>query len=366
MTILEHPAPTIGVGAADPISEVPGEPWGLAAPSSLVAPVPSSGAAVPAPDAVAQRGAASLLSGRHHGDRVFHGLTTGSALAILAILALVAGFLLVQGAPALLAPSATLTAQAYGPFASWVAPYVFGTLWVAVLALAMAVPVAVGVALFMSHYAPRGLAGVLGYIVDLLAAVPSVVYGLWGVFVLAPAIQPLYSWLNANAGWFPLFSGQASGTGRTILTAALVLAVMVLPITTSLTREVFFTVPAAHEEAALALGATRWEMVKMAVLPYSRGGIVAAVMLGLGRALGETMAVAMVLSGGRSISFDLLTSDNPNTIAATIAQNFPEAFGLRTNELIAAGLVLFAITLAVNMVARWIVARRAQYAGAAA
>ena len=298
------------------------------------------------------------------GDRVFRRLTFAAGIAILATLALVTGFLLVQGAPALLAPAEVLAAQGYGPFGSWVAPYAFGTLWVAVLALGLSVPVALGVALFMSHYAPRRLARPLAYVIDLLAAVPSVVYGLWGTFVLAPAVQPVFEWLAANAGWIPLFAGPASGTGRTILTAALVLAVMVLPITTSLAREVFLTVPAAHEEAALALGATRWELVRIAVLPYARPGVVAAVMLGLGRALGETMAVAMVLSGGRSITFALLTSDNPNTIAATIAQNFPEAFGLRTNELIAAGLVLFAVTLAVNLAARWI-ARRAPRGAAA-
>ncbi|MBN9106084.1 MAG: phosphate ABC transporter permease subunit PstC [Propionibacteriaceae bacterium] len=298
------------------------------------------------------------------GDRVFSGLATGSGVLILVILALVAAFLLIQGTPALLADPAKLTAQGYGPFAEWVAPYVFGTLWAAALALFLAVPVSIGIALFISHYAPRRLAQPLGYVIDLLAAVPSVVFGLWGAAVLAPAVQPMWAWLNANLGFIPLFGGQASGTGRTILTAAIVLATMVLPIITSLCREVFLQAPKLHEEAALALGATHWEMIKMAVLPFARPGIIAAVMLGLGRALGETMAVAMVLSGGRQISFQLLTSENPNTIAATIAQNFPEAFGLKVNQLIAAGLVLFVITLAVNTIARWIVARRAQYSGA--
>lgn len=298
------------------------------------------------------------------GDKVFGGVATAAGLIILMILALVAAFLLIQGAPALFADPARLVSQGYGEFASWVAPYAFGTVWAAALALLMAIPVAVGIALFISHYAPRRLAQPLGYVIDLLAAVPSVVFGLWGSLSLAPAVKDLYVWLNANLGFIPLFSGQASGTGRTILTAAVVLATMVLPIITSLCREVFLQAPQLHEEAALALGATRWEMIKMAVLPYARPGIIAAVMLGLGRALGETMAVTMVLSGGRNITFQLLTSDNPNTIAATIALNFPEAFGLKTNQLIAAGLVLFVITLAVNMIARWIVARRADYSGA--
>jgi phosphate transport system permease protein len=295
---------------------------------------------------------------------VFRGLATGAGILILVILALVASFLLIQGSPALFSDPAKLVSQGYGEFASWVLPYAFGTVWAAILALVLAVPVAIGIALFISHYAPRRLAQPLGYVVDLLAAVPSVVFGLWGSLVLAPAALPLYGWLNTNLGFIPLFGGQLSGTGRTILTAAIVLATMVLPIITSLTREVFLQTPRLHEEAALALGATRWEMVKMAVFPFARPGIIAAVMLGLGRALGETMAVTMVLSGGREISLALLTSQNPNTIAATIALNFPEAFGLKTSQLIAAGLVLFVITLAVNSLARWIVSRRAEYSGA--
>ncbi len=301
---------------------------------------------------------------RRIGDSIFGGWAGTSGILILVILAMVAAFLLVQGSPALFADPAKLASQGYGEFAAWVAPYAFGTLWAATLALLMAVPVAIGIALFISHYAPRRLAQPLGYVIDLLAAVPSVVFGLWGAELLAPSVRGLYNWLNAHLGFIPLFSGQVSGTGRTILTAAVVLAVMVLPIITSLSREVFLQTPRLHEEAALALGATRWEMIKMAVLPFARPGIVAAVMLGLGRALGETMAVTMVLSGGKTITFEVLTSTNPNTIAAAIAQNFPEAFGLKTNQLIAAGLVLFAITLVVNMIARWIVARRAEYSGA--
>lgn len=301
---------------------------------------------------------------KRRGDLIFRGFATGAGILILVILALVAAFLLIEGSPALLADPAKLISQGYGEFGTWVWPYAFGTVWAAVLALAMAVPVAIGIALFISHYAPRRLAEPLGYVIDLLAAVPSVVFGLWGSLLLAPAVRPLYEWLNAHLGFIPLFAGQASGTGRTILTAAIVLATMVLPIITSLCREVFLQTPRLHEEAALALGATRWEMIRMAVLPFARPGIVAAVMLGLGRALGETMAVSMVLSGSRNVTFEILTSENPNSIAATIAQNFPEAFGLKTNQLIAAGLVLFLITLVVNMIARWIVSRRAEYSGA--
>ena len=307
----------------------------------------------------------SLIPARPRvGDRVFSGLSTGSGIAILAILGLVATFLLVQALPALTTSPEVLASQGYGEFWSWVLPFAFGTVWAALGALILAVPVSIGIALFISHYAPRRMAAGLGYVIDLLAAVPSVVYGLWGIFVLAPALQPLHNWLNTYLGWFPVFGGQVSGTGRTIFTVSIVLAVMILPIITSLCREVFLQTPNLHEEAALALGATRWEMVRMAVFPFARAGIVSAIMLGLGRALGETMAVAMVLSGSGIVSWQILTSQNPNTIAANIALNFPEAYGLKVNQLIASGLVLFVITLAVNMVARWIVSRRAQFSGA--
>jgi phosphate transport system permease protein len=298
---------------------------------------------------------------RRLGDSIFQGLSTGSGALILVILFLVASFLVLQGVPALTAPVDELP---YGAFPSFVAPLVFGTVWVAFLALLMGVPVAISIALFISHYAPRRLASGLGYVIDLLAAVPSVVYGLWGIGVLAPALQPTYTWLTQNLGFIPLFAGPASGTGRTILTVAVVLAVMILPIVTALTREVFLQTPRLHEEAALALGATRWEMIRMAVFPFARPGIVSASMLGLGRALGETMAVAMVLSPSAIISFALLQSQNPNTIAANIALSFPESYGLGVNQLIATGLVLFVITLAVNMIARGIINRRKEFSGA--
>jgi phosphate transport system permease protein len=240
----------------------------------------------------------------------------------------------------------------------------FGTIWAAVLALLIAVPLSLGVALFITHYAPRRLAQGLGYVVDLLAAVPSVVFGLWGILVLAPAVQPTYAWLTDNVGWFPLFAGEVSATGRTIFTAAIVLAVMVVPIITAICREIFLQTPRLHEEAALALGATRWEMIRMAVLPFGRSGIVSASMLGLGRALGETMAVAMVLSATGTVTFALFTSTNPSTIAANIALTFPEAYGTNINVLIATGLILFVVTFAVNALARWIVSRRKEFSGA--
>ncbi|WP_168626290.1 phosphate ABC transporter permease subunit PstC [Cryobacterium sp. BB307] len=298
------------------------------------------------------------------GDRIFSNSALTAGTLILAILAAVAGFLVLESVPALTTDPEEIDILNGQPFWSYVAPLVFGTLWASALALAMAIPVSIGIALFISHFAPRRIAQGLGYIVDLLAAVPSVVFGLWGGNVLAPAVQPLYTWLTQNLGWFPLFAPPASGTGRTILTAAIVLAVMVLPIITALSREVFLQTPVLHEEAALALGATRWEMIRTAVLPFARPGIISASMLGLGRALGETMAVAMVLSASGGITLAVLTPSNPGTIAANIALRFPEAFGLNTNLLIATGLILFAITLVVNMIARAIINRRKEFSGA--
>jgi phosphate transport system permease protein len=239
-------------------------------------------------------------------------------------------------------------------------PLVYGTLVAAVLALIVAVPFAVGIALFISHYAPRRLALALGYITDLLAAIPSVVYGLWGIFWLAPRLVVLYTWLAAHLGFIPLFTGPASVTGRTILTASLVLAVMILPIISALSREIFLQAPRSLAEAAYALGATRWEMIRLSVLPYGKAGVVSAAMLGLGRALGETLAVALVLSGSGGVTADLISSTNPNTIAANIALQFPDSSGLSVNVLIATGLVLFVITFAVNFAARALVARPAR------
>lgn len=313
-----------------------------------------------------------IVAKQRPGDRIFAGSAVSAASVILLVLAAVAIFLVVQAIPAVFAEPADVPllnrAGETSSFWDYAWPLVFGTVWSAILALIVAVPIAIGIALFISHYAPRGMATALGYIIDLLAAVPSVVFGLWGITVFAPAVQPFYVWLSENLGWIPLFApgenGGVSATGRTILTAALVLAVMVLPIITALCREVFLQTPTLHEEAALALGATRWEMVRTAVLPFARPGIVSAIMLGLGRALGETMAVAMVLSPALVVSFQVLTATNPSTIAANIALNFGEAFGLNRNLLIGTGLVLFVLTFAVNFLARAIVERRKDFSGA--
>lgn len=296
------------------------------------------------------------------GDRVFFGLSYGAALLILLVLAGVAIFLTVEGVPGILAgPEEVRSGKSFLPFV-W--PFVFGTLLASVLALAISVPVSIGVALFISHYSPRRLGSVFGYVIDLLAAVPSVVYGAWGIAFLAPNIVPFYQWLNGVLGFLPFFEGPVSPTGRTILTASIVLALMILPIMTAICREIFLQTPRLHQEAALALGATRWEMARLAIFPYARSGIVSAAMLGLGRALGETMAVAMVLSATGVVTFNLVSSTNPSTIAANIALSFGEASGLTVNALIASGLVLFVITFAVNFAARAIVDRRKEFSGA--
>jgi phosphate transport system permease protein len=302
-------------------------------------------------------------------SRIFRWIATGSGALILATLAAVALFLIARAWPAVTASPADLAdAVPRYPddtsFIAYVGPLVFGTLLAAVLALLLATPVAMGIALFISHYAPRRLAQMMGYLVDLLAAIPSVVYGLWGILIFAPAVAPVWAWLNEYVGWFPLFAGGASPTARVLATVSVVLAVMILPIITAVSREVFLQTPKLHEEAALALGATRWEMIRTAVLPFGQSGVISAAMLGLGRALGETMAVLMILSPGFLYSFNILQAAQQQTIAAYIALDFPEASGLAVNALIATGLALFVITLAVNMAARAIVARRKEFSGA--
>ena len=302
----------------------------------------------------------ATVAKRRIGDVVFSNLALGSGVAILVILAAVAIFLFAESLPSFLAPQDA----APDGFLSYVAPFLFGTVLASIIALLIATPLAIAIALYISHFAPRKVSQFLGYSIDLLAAIPSVVYGLWGMLVLAPFLNPSYVWLSENFGWLPFFVGPVSATGRTMMTVGIVLAIMILPIMAALIREIFLQTPRLHEEAALALGATRWEVIKMAVLPFGRPGIISSAMLGLGRALGETMAVALVLSGSGVITFALLTSTNPNTIAANIALQFPESSGTYTSLLIATGLVLFGITMAINMMARWVISRRSEFSGA--
>jgi len=293
---------------------------------------------------------------RRPGDRIFSNLSVIAGVAVLVILAGVATFLAIEAVPALTADSAELPEGK--SLIAFIAPLVFGTLLAATLAILIAVPLAVAVALFISHIAPRRLAQPLGYLVDLLAAIPSLVYGLWGVAVLGPAAVGALDWLADNLSFIPFFEGPASATGRVMLVASIVLAVMIMPIVSAIAREVFSQTPKKLQEGALALGATRWEMIKTTVLPFGRSALISSSMLGLGRALGETMAVAIILSSSGGVTFNLISSGNPSTIAANIALDFPEASGVTVNALIASGFVLFLITLLVNVGARAVIARQ--------
>ncbi|TMR33342.1 phosphate ABC transporter permease subunit PstC [Actinomadura geliboluensis] len=310
------------------------------------------------------RAAAAMGTGRA-GDKIFAGAARGSGIAVLAIVAAIAAFLIWKAIPALRANEANfLTSEEWNPNATppefGIAQLAFGTVISSLLAMLMATPVAIGIALFISFYSPRRLASGLGYVVDLLAAVPSIVYGLWGLAFLSQHMEGISKALNAGLGWIPLFGGDSPGK-NSIFTASVVLAIMILPIISSISREVFLQVPRANVEAALAIGATRWEMIRMAVLPYGRSGMIGASMLGLGRAMGETIAVAMVLTFVPGINWHLLENGGA-TFAANIANSFAEASVTGRGALIASGLVLFVITLVVNIAARAVVARRKEFA----
>jgi phosphate transport system permease protein len=301
------------------------------------------------------------------GDRVFLGLSRGSGILLLVIMAAIAVFLTYRASLAISKDHGNfLTTFEWNtnliPPSFGIAVLAFGTVVSSVIAMALAVPVAVAIALFLTHYAPRRLSGPVAYVIDLLAAVPSIVYGLWGALILVPHMNGLFGWLNDYLGWTGIFSWQG-GAPRSMLTVGILLAIMILPIITNVSREVFRQVPQMHEEAALALGATRWEVIRMAVLPFGRSGVISASMLGLGRALGETMAVATVLSPTFDIQSSLLDPGG-GTFAQNIASKFGEATQDGRDALIASGLVLFVITLLVNGAARAIIARRKEYSGA--
>lgn len=236
-------------------------------------------------------------------------------------------------------------------------PIIFGTLYSSLIALVLAVPLAIGVAIFLTEFAPAWLRRPVATLVELLAAIPSVVYGLWGIFVLIPLLRTwVVPGLQAVLGWTPVFGGTFFG--NSMLAGGIILAIMILPYISSVAREVLAAVPASQREAALALGATRWEAVWSAVLPYARTGLVGAVVLGLGRALGETMAVVMVIGNRHDLSVSLI--EPGYTMAALIANEFNEAAGLQRAALFEVGLVLFGVTLAVNAFARFLVWRVAR------
>ncbi|MFF4794202.1 phosphate ABC transporter permease subunit PstC [Streptomyces sp. NPDC001276] len=301
------------------------------------------------------------------GDRIFLGLTRGSGILLLVVMAAIAVFLTYRASLAISKDHGNfLTTFEWNtglqPPVFGIAVLAFGTVVSSIIAMAIAVPVAVAIALFLTHYAPRRLSGPIAYVVDLLAAVPSIVFGLWGALVLVPHLDGLFGWLNDYLGWTGIFSWEG-GAPRSLLTVGILLAIMILPIITNVSREVFRQVPRMHEEAALALGATRWEVIRMSVLPFGRSGVISASMLGLGRALGETMAVATVLSPTFTIRASLLDPGG-GTFAQNIASKFSEATEYGRDALIASGLVLFVITLLVNGAARLIIARRKDYSGA--
>ena len=294
------------------------------------------------------------------GDTVFKSIAIAAGATIIGAIALMGLFLIVKAIPSLQANQANfltstefLTSDADN-LRFGIRDLLMVTVLSSVFALLLAVPIAIGIAAFLTNYAPKRLARPFGMLVDLLAAVPSIVFGLWGIFVLAPWLTPVASFLNDNLGWFFLFSdGNVSlAGGGTIFTAGIVLAVMILPIITSVTREVFALTPRGHVEAAQALGATKWEVIRMTVFPYGRSGMIAASMLGLGRALGETIAILIILRTAAQAGHWSLF-DGGYTFASKIASAAAEfSAPLPTGAYIAAGFVLFALTFVVNALAR--------------
>ena len=309
-----------------------------------------------APDVLAGRGRRTV----HLGDLLFGGSAQASGLVIVVVVLIIGAFLLGNAWQPLLDNTANFFTST--TFDSSSRPPHFGVaalLWTTVLssviALLVAVPVAIGIALLLTQYVGGRFSRWIGFVIDLLAAVPSVIFGLWGIKVLGPALQPVAHWMQAHLGWFPLFGNTQVTSPGTVFTASLVLALMILPIITAVTRDVFAQTPREQIEAALALGATRWETIRMAVLPYGRSGATAAAMLGLGRALGETIAVMLILSAS---SFDVSVFSGGETFASVIARNAAEFdTAYKAGIYISAGLVLFVLTFAVNALARIIAER---------
>lgn len=321
--------------------------------------------ATPGPDIEERTPAKAIV---RPGDRIFTGLSKGSAIFVTVVIAGIASFLMWRAIPAIgnnevnfLTYAGTWSTGNTSSMTFGVLDLFYTTVYVSVFALLLAMPVALAIAIFLTQYAPRRLAKPIAYLIDLLAAVPSIVYGLWGVLVLGPALAPIARWLNDNVSWLPFFAGDHLdaniATGRTLFTAGVVLAVMILPIITAVSREVFTQTPKGHIEAALALGATRWEVVRTAVLPFGLSGYISGSMLGLGRALGETMALYLIISGAGVMNWSLFESGQ--TFATKIALAAAEFdHPLSTGAYIAAGLVLFVLTFVVNAAARAVVSRK--------
>jgi phosphate transport system permease protein len=304
--------------------------------------------------------AAALLRASLFGDRIYQAVITAFAVSIPLLLILIAISIGIAAWPALSRMGLSFVTGsewnvAEGKFGA--APAIYGTLVSSAIALILATPLALGVSIFLSEIAPKWLRQPVGFLVDLLAAIPSVVYGLWGIFVLIPLLRdPVGPFLRDTLGLSktPLFSGP--NYGYSMLAAGVILAIMILPFISAVTREVLLAVPRSQRDAALALGATRWEMIRDAVLPYARSGIIGGIILGLGRALGETMAVTMLIGNRAEISASLFAPGY--TMASLIANQFSEATNdLHLSALMAVGAVLFVVTLIVNAVARWLVWR---------
>ncbi len=327
-----------------------------------------TGPAVPsaAGDPAGDGGLAARLSGARVGDRIYGFTITLFALFVPFLLVFIAWEIGIAAWPALRQFGfGFLTSSTWDPVRQvfGAAPAIYGTIVSSLVALAIATPLALGVAIFLSEFAPGWLRQPVAFLVDLLAAIPSVVYGLWGIFVLLPLMREhLMPFLRdtLHLGGTPLFSGPAYGPS--MLAAGVILAIMVLPYISSVSREVLLAVPRSQREAALALGATRWEAIRGAVIPYARSGIVGGVILGLGRALGETMAVTMLIGNRHEIAASLFAPGY--TMASLIANEFAEASGdLHLSALMAVGFTLFVITILVNALARWLVWRVTRGAG---
>lgn len=307
-------------------------------------------------------GRAARLRGAGRGgrlpDRVFKNGTRVLGWAVVGVLILIGIQLAVSGSLAFSTFGlGFITGTTWDPVKDiyGALPYIFGTLAAAAIAIVIATPLGVLTSVYLAELAPRRVAIPLTFMIELLAAIPSVVFGLWGVFVLSPFLRStIEAWFVDTLGWIPIFAGPSFGVG--LFAAGVILAIMILPTIVSISREVITSIPNSQREAMFALGATRWEVVTRAVLPAARSGIIGAVILGFGRALGETMAVTMVIGNAQSIPTSLF--GQAQTIASKIATTFSEAsVGIQTSSLIALGLILLAITLALNIVARLLVAR---------
>jgi len=291
------------------------------------------------------------------GDFVFSRLTLICSLVLIAILVNILVILIIQALPAIKEfGTAFLGNSTWNPVNDryGALPAIYGTLLSSFISLIVAVPISIGAAIFLTEIAPAWLRNIASFVIEMLAAIPSVIIGLWALFVLVPAVRdPIEKWLGKTLGALPFFQGNQLGFG--FLAAGIVLALMIIPIITAMSRDVLRAVPQAQREAMLALGATRWETIRKAVLPYGRSGLVGAVLLGLGRAMGETMAVAMVIGNAYRITPSLFSTGT--TVPSKIANEFGEASGIQLSSLLELALILFVITLLVNVIARLLVWR---------